>query len=257
MSQHFQEIPAHIDEKPQLGFIARLTGTWFSPGETFADLRRSPGVVLPLIVAVIFVALSSAMTVSRLPMDKLMTQPIDQMVEEGRLTPEQAEQQKEQILKFAPYSKIVTPITAALYVVLLTLILAGLALLAMMMMGLAGRFTALWSVAVYSLLATTIIQTILFVIILMIKPVDEIDMTNPMGSNAAALLSMLGVSALPKFVKALLTYVDIFYIWKTVLLGIGFAAVTDKLKASTSITVCAIFAAVFAIVAAGFSAIFG
>ena len=256
MNEQLPGIDSPKAEYRPLSFINRLIGVWLSPAETFPDMKSHPGIAVPLIVSIIFIAITSAMTVSRLPMEKAMTQPIDQMVEEGRLTAEQAEQQREQVRKIAPYARVATPVMAALYAVLLPLIIAAVALLATMMMGIESRFTALWSVAIYVVLATTVVSTVLFAVILFTKSADEIDMTNPLGSNLAALLAMAGVTALPRFVRLLLTYFDVFYIWKTVLFGIGFAAVTARLKTSTSIIVCSVVAFLVAIVAAGVSALF-
>ena len=96
----------------------------------------------------------------------------------------------------------------------------------------------------------------LFLILLFIKPVDEFDLNNPLGSNLAAVISMTGANP-PKFLKALLTYVDVFFIWKVVLMGIGFAAVSRKLKTSTAITATGVVAALFALAGAAWTAMFG
>ena len=251
------QTPGAAPEPPRLNFFNRLIGVYFSPGEAFEDVGRSAGIALPLIFLGLFTIVATVVTFNRLPMDKMMTQNIDRMVEEGRISPEQAEQQREQMRQFAPYMKIVGPVSAVLYILIFPLALAGIAKLVSMMMGVENKFLPLWSVTVYTILAVSLISSILFLILLYIKPVEDIDMNNPMGSNLAALLSMVGAEGLPKFVTALLTYVDIFYIWKVILLGIGYAAVSRKLKVSTAITVCGIGAAIFALGAAAWSSIFG
>ncbi|MFM8393864.1 MAG: hypothetical protein ACKOB4_08050, partial [Acidobacteriota bacterium] len=110
---------------PQLNFISRLIGVYFSPGETFADVGRGARLLLPLTLLIVLTVASALVTTTKFPTDKLMNEQVDRMVEEGRLTPEQAEKQREQMAKFAPYAKVATPVMAGLFVIILTLAIAG------------------------------------------------------------------------------------------------------------------------------------
>ncbi|MGH9803305.1 MAG: hypothetical protein ACRD82_23315 [Blastocatellia bacterium] len=62
---------------------------------------------------------------------------------------------------------------------------------------------------------------------------------------------------LPKFLHYLLAYVDVFYIWKVILLGIGCAAVSRRMKASTGITYAAMVAVIIALLGGAWGAISG
>jgi hypothetical protein len=238
-------------------FFNRLIGVYFSPGETFREIGRAPRVLLPIIALALLTMVAVYVSFERLPMDKLFNQRIEESEAAGQITKEQAEQQKEQMKKITPYFKYGAPIMGAFSIIVITLIIAGIARLVSMMMGIDNTFMPLWSVALYATLAVSIVSTILFVVLLFIKPADEFDLTNPLGSNLAAMLSMFGVGGLSKFLKALLTYVDIFYIWKIILLGIGFAAVSRKLKTSTAITITSVVAVVFALGGSIWAAMFG
>ena len=206
---------------------------------------------------VILTAAATVVAMNRLPTERLMTAQVDRMVEEGKLSPEQAEQQREQMAKLAPYTKVIAPVGAVIAVLLIPLIIAGVAKLISMMMGIENRFLPLWAVTIYTMLAVSILSTILFTVIVFIKPPDEIDMRNPVGSNLAALVSLFGVSGLPMFVETLLAYFDVFYIWKILLFGIGFSAVSLKLKSSTSMLVCGVIGLLIAVIAATWAALFG
>ena len=245
------------NSKPQLNFLQRLVGVYFSPGETFTDLGRGAGIALPLILLMVLTAGSALVTSVKLPTEKLGNEQVERMVEEGKLTSEQAEKQREQMARFTPYAKIVTPIMAAVFVLLLTLAIAGVARLVTMMMGIESGFAPLWSVTVHTILAVSVISVALFTIILYVKPIEEIDITNPLGSNLAAILAMFGLSGMPKFVTILFSYVDIFYIWKLILLGIGYAAVSPRLKTSTAVSICGLLGVLFAIVAAAWGVLTG
>ncbi|MEO6724135.1 MAG: YIP1 family protein [Blastocatellia bacterium] len=238
-------------------FFSRLTGVYFSPGETFQEIGRAPAVVVPIIVLALLTIGVVFVVSQRISFEKVAIQRIDDGVAEGKITAEQAEQQKEGMKKFAPIFKIAIPFIAGIFVVVAALVIAGLAKLISSMMGIENKFLPLFGVTLYTMLAVSIISSVLLIILLYLKPADEIDPNNPMGSNLAALLSMAGVTSLPKFLKALLTYVDVFYIWKVVLLGIGYAAVSRKLKTSTAIVYASVGALVFALIGAAWGALFG
>jgi hypothetical protein len=159
--------------------------------------------------------------------------------------------------RFAPFMKFVIPIGAAVSAIVMVFAFAGLAKLVSMMMGIENKYMPLVSVTTYTLLALAIVTTAVFALLLFIKPLDEFDWDNPIGSNLAALLTALGVEGLPRFVTVLLSFVDVFYIWKVVLIAIGCAAVSQKLKTSSAIVYAGLVASVIALIFASFGAIFG
>ena len=238
-------------------FFSRLIGVYFSPGETFQDIGRTPSIVLPIIVLILLTIGVVFVVSQRISFEKVAVQRIDDGVAEGKFSAEQAEQQKEGIKKMAPFFKFVIPFIAGIFVIVAALAIAGLAKLVSSMVGVENKFLPLFGVTIYTMLAVSLISSVLLIILLYLKPADDIDPNNPLGSNLAALLSMAGVTSLPKFLKGLLTYVDVFYIWKVVLLGIGYAAVSRKLKTSTAIIYASVGALVFAVIGAAWSALFG
>jgi hypothetical protein len=125
------------------------------------------------------------------------------------------------------------------------------------MMGIENKYMPLVSVTTYTLLALSIVTTAIFAILLFIKPIDEFDWDNPIGSNLTALLTALGVDGLSKFVKVLLSFVDVFFIWKVALIAIGAAAVSRKLKTSSALVYAGLVASVIALIFATFGAVFG
>jgi Yip1 domain len=250
--------PASAEPEPApQNFFSRLIGVYFSPGETFAGMAIAPRALTPIIVFVLFSAISFAAVSSRMPMDKITEDRLQRQIAAGRITEEQAEQQREGMKKFAPIMKYVIPIGVAIWAAVMVFAFAGLAKLVSMMMGIENKYMPLVSVASYTLLAVSIISTAIFVILLFIKPVDEFDWTNPIGSNLAALLTVLGVEGLPNFVKGLLGFVDVFYIWKVVLIAFGCAAVSHKLKTSSAMIYAGFVACVIALIGAAFGALFG
>ena len=239
------------------GVFERLLGVVVSPGEAFADVAWAPLPYLPLLLLLALTAGATAFTFARIPMDRMLNERLEQMVEEGRLTQEQVAQQQEQMAAMRPVMRWVGPISSVVLILLLTLAVAGFARLVSLMMGYETRFLSLWSVTIYAWLATSIFSTLLFLVVVFVKPVEEIDITNPLGSNLAALLPFFGLTGLPRFVTSFLTWVDLFYGWRVVLLGIGYAAVTKRLAASTSLLFCGVIALLVALGAALWAAAFG
>ncbi len=237
-------------------FFNRLIGVYFSPGETFKEIGLAPRLIAPLLVLALVGAIGSWFFVDRVGVEKFTTQGIEQAVAEGKTTQEQADKQIEGVRKAAPYIKASFPLIGFVASIVLVLIVAGLAKLASMMFGFENEFKPLVAVTAYAMLAVGLVATILLVVLINLKPAEEIDIKNPIGSNVTALLAAAGVT-LPKFLHHLFTYIDAFYIWRVILLGIGCAAVSRRMKASTGITYAAIVAVIFALLGAAWGTIFG
>ena len=252
----YGEKPAGAEAAPK-NFFSRLIGVYFSPGETFAGMASAPRALVPIIVFVLFTVISATAITSRMPMDKINEDRIQRQIASGRINEVQAEQQREGMKRFAPFMKFVIPIGAAVSAIVMLFAFAGLAKLVSMMMGIENKYMPLVSVTTYTLLAIAIVTTAIFALLLFIKPLDEFDWDNPIGSNLAALLTALGVVGMPRFVTGLLSFVDVFYIWKVVLIAIGCAAVSRKLKTSSAIVYAGLVASVIALIFASFGAIFG
>ena len=252
----YEAKPAGAEAAPR-NFFSRLIGVYFSPGETFAEMAGAPRALIPIIVFVLFSVISATAITSRMPMDKLNEDRIQRRIASGRINEEQAEREREATKRFEPFMKFVIPIGGVIGAMALVFAFAGLAKLVSLVMGIENKYMPLVSVTTYTLLAISIVTTVIFAILLFIKPVDEFDWDNPIGSNLTALLSALGVEGLPRFVKVLLSFVDVFYIWKVALIAIGGAAVSRKLKTSSALVYAGLVASVIALIFAAFGAAFG
>ncbi len=249
--------PAGAGPAPR-NLFSRLGGVYFSPGETFAEMAHAPRALAPMIALALLLVFSSLFMASRgLSWEKITLDQTQKAVASGRLSEEQAEQRREGITRMAPVMKTLVPILSAIGAIVFVFAIAGLAKLVSVMMGIENRYMPLVSVTTYTMLAVSIVSTAIFVILLLIKPIEEIDIMNPIGSNLAALLAALGVEGLPGFVKGLLGFVDVFYIWKVVLIAIGCAAVSNKLKTSSAMIYAGFVACLIALVMSALGALGG
>jgi hypothetical protein len=237
--------------KPR-SFFSRLAGTYTAPGETFKELGRSPGVLMPIIVLVVISVLAAYYLTQKIDLSSLGAAQLESMVEQGRITKEQMEQQMALVSKFAGAQVIVV---GAIGNLLIALVIAGVFKLISSFISTENRFKALFAVTMYAMIAVSIVQSVAMVLVLSIKNPGEITatgMSSILASNLGALLSgILGEDALPKFLVRLLSFVDIFAIWIIALLSIGYAAVSRKLKTSTVATWLVVLYAIIAVISAG------
>jgi hypothetical protein len=235
MSYASQPAGATPEPAPQ-NFFSRLIGVWFSPGETFAEIGRAPRVLVPMLVLMVIGCAVSYLMIERIGVRGFFTPQFEQAVASGQMAQEDADKQLEAMTSgpAATFTKLVFPLVGLLQYPVLALILVGLAKLISMLMGGDNEFKPLFSVSLYALLGTAVVSSLVLIAVLYLKPPEEIDISNLVGSNLAALLTMaLGKDGLPKFVMALARWADVFGIWLIALLAIGYAAVTRRMKAST------------------------
>jgi hypothetical protein len=241
------------EAKPR-SFFSRLGGVISSPRESFQEIGRSPDLLLPIILLVILGTVTSYCLSLKVNVGALTVQPIiESQVAKGNMTQEQADQMLSRTLNQSAASKIFGGISSGISVILVVLIIAAVAkLICSIFLGAENRFKSVFSVTMYAWLAPGIFHTVLFLIILYFKNPADITLlgvNSLVASNLEAFLtSLLGEGTLSPFLSSLLGWIDIFPIWKIVLLAIGYSAVSHKLKtakAATWITAIYIIIALF------------
>ncbi len=222
--------------KPR-NFFSRLGGVYTSPGETFREIGRSPQVLIPIIALVIIGLLGGYYLSQKIDLGAMQAEQLERMVANGTITQEQMQQQMNMVSKLGGIQLIIgSPISSLLMV----LIIAAIFKLISSIVGAENRFKALFTVTVYTMIAVSIVQSLLLVVVLSFKSPADLagtDIRTIIASNLGALASsLLGDDALPKYLMRLLGWVDVFAIWIIALLSIGYSAVSRKLKTSTAAT---------------------
>jgi hypothetical protein len=232
-------------------FFSRLGGIYFSPKNTFQGIGKNPKVLIPIIVMIVIGFLLGFYIIKTIDVQSAVIAQMDKMVEQGFISKEQMEQQLPGAIKSAPIQVLVS---TAIIGVIFTLIVAGFAKLFSLFAGAENRFKALFSVTAFTMIATSIIQTVLTILVLHFKGTEGLNLQNMnsvVASNLGAVLeNLLGEDALPKFAMGLARAVDVFAIWKIALLSIGCSAVSRKLKTSTAAAWLAGTYAILAIIVA-------
>lgn len=243
-------MPDEETPKP-VNFFSRLGGVYASPRKTFNDIGRAPDIWIPLIILLVIGLLVGFYMSGKMDFESMMVDQLEAAVAQGRMTQEQMDQQLPLMLKFAGIQTILgTPLGWLLVV----FAIAGYAKLFSVLSGSESRFKSLLSVTTYVVMAISIVQSALMVLILQLKGQAEISvarMSSIVASNLGAIITgILGEDALPKFVATLASFVDVFAIWTIALLAIGYSVVSKKLKTGTAAVWLVVTYAIIAIAAA-------
>ena len=239
-------------------FFARLVGVYFSPRETFREIGMSPQVLVPIVALIIVGVLTGWYLSSSIDMESVIASQMEQAVAQGRISQEQAAQQTAIVSKYAGAQLLVGIPLASIIMVLV--IAAGFKLISSLI-GAGNRFKALLAVTLYTMLAVSIVQSALTVLILTIKGTAEVDASNInslVASNLGAILAgVMGDDALPGFLMRLARFIDLFAAWIIALLAVGYTAVSRRLKLSKAALWLVSAYAVIAVIIDAISSPFG
>lgn len=218
-------------------FFSRLGGVYFSPGETFREIGRAPRAWMPLLALLILGTVSGYFMSTKIDIAAMQEAQLEQAVADGKMTQEQADNA---LAMTAKASGVMITVASGIGSLFFVFVIAGFFKLISALIAAENSFNGVLSVTAYAILAVTIVQTVLLIIILSIKDPMDFTATNAsaiLASNLGAVMSALfGEDALPKFLMRLAGWVDIFAIWIIALLSIGYAAVSVKLKTSKAAT---------------------
>jgi len=246
-----------MEAPKQRNFFSRLGSIYASPREAFEEIGLAPRVFVPLIILLIIALLVGFYLSRKLDVESAIAAQLESAVQQGRITQQQLEQQLAIASKFAGIQLI---LGAPISTLIIVLVIAGYAKLFVIFCGAESRFKPLLSVTIYVLIAVTIIQSGLTILIMQLKGPGEVDlahMNSLVASSLGAILtSVLGDDALPKFVIGLANAVDVFAIWTIVLLAIGYSVVSKKLKVGTAALWLGLAYAIIAVIRAVVSSMF-
>jgi Yip1 domain len=249
--------PAEPEPAPQ-NFFSRLTGVWFSPSETFAEIGRAPRVLIPTLLLMILAGLSAYMLTERYGYENMVRKQMESVAKSGLVPEDRVEEMTRQALtpSAVTQGKIRALLSPAIVTLVILLIMAGLFKAFSAIVGVKNTFKQIFSVTAYSYLAIGLIFTLVFAASIYLKDPTEIDLLNPVGSNLGAILGLMGVS-LPKFVMGLASFIDVFSFWRLAILAIGYSAVSQKMKVGTAATFLVILYVIVALFGGAMASLFG
>ena len=242
-------IPAR-EPQAAISPFGRIVGVLFSPKATFADIVRKPSWLLPVAIMIVLGILTAISLNQRMNWRDYVSQQIEKSPRASQLTPEQKQQQIEAGAKIAPISTYISvPLVPIVGLLVVTLVMWG----AYNLLGGANTDFKTSLGIVSHAFVPSYIASLLFLVVVFLKPVGSVDLENPVATNVAAFLP----EGVPKWLDVLCKNVDVFVIWYLLLIAIGFAATNPKkLKGGKSFTIAFTVMAVYVVLRMGIAFIF-
>ena len=214
------------EEEPQakgLGEGSRLTGVFFEPAKTFADVAERPGFWAPLILAILVGIAYNAALGQRLGFDRVVYQQMQGRL--ARLSGDQLEQAQKGIEMQKRFAPVGAYIGAVLVPVILGLIASG-ALFGMVagVLSVPLRFKQVFAIWMYSAMPILVFY-LLAIVVMYIKPPDDFYTLNPLVFNPGAFLDP---GKPTKFLYSLFSSLDLFNFWRIWVLIVGLKAAAGK-----------------------------
>jgi len=238
-----KSVREELTEPPQMSPFARVANIFFSPGEVFQDVRRSPrDWWLPMLLTVVIASISWYAVQMRYGWtpEFLAKEAIDaQLKKEGKNRKDLNEQEKagyEMGEKIATFQIRFLPITITLGILVSAFVIAGFFKLALLVAQGQTTFFRLVSVVAYSQFVPGLLKSVLYIILSFLRSGDDVSASEYLqnqGLIATGPAALVSATEHP-VLHAALGALDIFSIWVLILMIIGLVAVSKKLKFGTA-----------------------
>jgi hypothetical protein len=246
---------AAAPQAPQsIGAMGRIIGAIVSPRPTFEDISRKPSWLVPLLVLIVLscavIAIFGQRVGWRAFIEKQNSQSTSMQRRMDQMTPEQRQQMVDTQVKIAPYFGYVGVIIGTpVVIVIVAAIFMGI-FNATSNAGL--NFKTSLGIVTHSYMPG-LITGLLGILILYLKPPDQIDLQNLVASNIGAVIS--GDS--PRWLQALGASIDVFTFWMIGLMAFGYSvARPKKITMSKGLTWIIAFWLFYVLVKVGATAMF-
>lgn len=210
--------PPATADGPAMSTPATLANIFFEPGETFAALRARPRFLVAALLILAMILLVTVLLMQKVNFGEFIANQMENSPQTAQMSPEQ----KAQAVAFwtGPFGKVVTYVIPVVGVTVIFAAGAAIYMLGVMLMGGKLSYKQALSVWVYSSLPPAVLGTILSIIILMLKPAEEIDLNKSGAGLAVTNLGALINPASP-VLRAALSWFDLFTFYGMFLAALG------------------------------------
>ena len=205
-----------------MGEFSRLTGVFFEPSKTFADIAQRPSWIVPMALVILASLVMMVAFTQHVGVDRMIRQQLENNPRTAQMAPEQRERAIEVGSKVAGVTMYLGPLVG---VPLYDLIAAGV------LMGIVAgllsapvKFKQAFAVVCYAGLPG-VINAALATVVMFLKKPEDFDIQHPLAFNLGALMDPQTSS---KFLHSLATSLDLFSIWVILLLATGFKAAAGQ-----------------------------
>jgi hypothetical protein len=227
MSPEVQQAPD--PESSRMGGFARITGVFFEPEKTFADIGRQPQWFLPLALIVLSAIAFYAVYGQKVGWERFMQQ---QLATNARAQQQMeripAEQRAQAMAMQAKFTGIMFYATAAIGFPIILLLAAAVlsGLCGMMSAGL--KYKQIFAIVCFAGLPM-ILRHLLSIVVAFLKNPDDFNVQNPLAFNLGAFMDPVTAN---KFLYTFAVSFDLFAFWIITLEAIGLSAAAGKKRLS-------------------------
>jgi len=230
--------------------LSRIFGVFFSPKAAFEDVVRKPSWLPPIVLLTLLSLAVSFSLNQRVDWREVASQRIEKSSRASQLSAEQKEQQLAISAKISPAISycfgLLGPILDALIIALIMMGVYNL------MAGAGVNYGTSLAITSHAFLPG-LLSSLIFLLVLWIKPPGTIVLDNPVATNIAAILP----EGTAPWLMALCKNLDVFVFWTLILIAIGFAAAAPKkLRGSKAFTLGFSALAVWIVLRVGLAFIF-
>ena len=204
------------DAPPPLPPAERITGVFYDPDTVFKNLRYHPRWLAAFLVIAIFSLTYHLAFTQRVTPERIANETVDKVVESGWVPADKAEAYREQQVWLAKSAvgRINGAGAAVGWAFIGMLVLAGLYLLCVLAFGGRINFWQSLSVATYGWLPSAVVATVLNLILLYVKPAEDIDVFKGSVGLARADLGLLFNPAAHPFLYVMGSFVGVFTLYR-------------------------------------------
>jgi hypothetical protein len=249
------ENAAAMEPQPAgMGELARLTGVFFEPGKTFADVAQRPTWLVPMLLTVLFGLIFCAVVGQRIGWDNVVQQAMEKKVAT------MPQEQRDAMAKNADLTKKITLVGAYTVAVIRPVIicLISAAVLLGIVAGILSapvKFKQVFAIMCYSGMVGVVAVVLMMVVVFLKANPADFDIQHPLAFNAGALMNPQGPN---KFLFTLASSLDVFTFWRIFLIAVGLkAAAGKKLSFGGALFAVLLPWGVLVLIGATFAGIFG
>jgi hypothetical protein len=210
-----------LEPPARLNAMQRLTGVFFQPKATFADIAARPDWMLPTVLLCIASFAVIFTFTQRVGWHGYMEKQFAKSSRAQQMNAEDREKAIDMQSRYAPYfGYVFGTVGVALSIVVLAAVGLGAFNLTA---GAQLKFKTCMAIVAYAW-APFLLAYILAIVVIMLKPPDMVDLDNLLASNPGAFLS----SDTAKWLVVLLGSLDIFVIWTLLLQAVGYSTANPR-----------------------------
>lgn len=240
--------------EPVMSTPETLTGIFFEPSRVFEALRARPRFLVATLVMIAAILLFTSLFINKIGYENIVRAAIENNPRVAELPADQ----KDQIIRqqTGPVFQALAYVAPIVGPFIILFAGAALYLLGTMMMAKSISYKQALAVWAYSSLPPVLLSTLLNIVLLFIKPLDDADIANARGGLVHANLGLLVNAKTSPALATALGAVDVFAIYGLFLAALGLRKV-GKLSSGTAWTIVLVIWLLFVIIRVGFASISG